>query len=115
MFCSIFISLHNSRVNFDVNQGSQLLMILLGSPKLVTTCLRYNAAVSSALISSLHGMNITAFVQLWSVTVRIESYPCERGNLVMKSIATVLNGIASGFGYMGLKATFVGQLLTLCC
>ena len=63
MFCSIPISLHSSLVNFDAKQGSQLLMILLGNTKLVTTCLRYNAAVSSTLISSLRGMKIAAFVQ----------------------------------------------------
>jgi hypothetical protein len=45
--------------------------------------------------------------------VRMESYPCETGSLVMKSNAMVLNGVASGFGYMGLSGAFVGQLLTL--
>jgi hypothetical protein len=40
-------------------------------------------------MSSLHGMKIAAFVQPWSVMVSIESYPCETGNLTMKSSATV--------------------------
>ena len=87
-------------------------MISLGNPKLVTMCLRYSAAVSSTLISLLHGMKIAAFVQSWSVTVRIELYPCDRGNLVIKSIATVSNGIASLFKYIGHKAACVGRLLT---
>ena len=63
IFCSIPISLHSSLVNFDVKRGSQSLIILLGNLKWVTTCLRYNIVVSSALISSVHGMNITALVQ----------------------------------------------------
>ena len=113
MFCSIPISLHNSLVNLDAKRGSWSLMILLGSPKLVTTCLRYKAAVPSVLISSLHGMKMAAFVQLWSVTVRIESYPCDNGSLVIKSIATVSNGVASVLGYIGLSAAHVGWLLTL--
>jgi hypothetical protein len=33
----------------------------------------YNAAVSSAVMSSLHGMNIAALVQPWSVIVSMES------------------------------------------
>ena len=74
MFCSMPISLHSSLVNLDANRGSRSLIILLGSPKLVTTFRRYSAAVCSALISSLHGIKIAAFVQSWSVTVRIESY-----------------------------------------
>jgi hypothetical protein len=37
----------------------------------------YSAAVSSAVMSSLHGMKIAAFVHPWSVTVRIESNPCD--------------------------------------
>jgi hypothetical protein len=49
------------------------------------------------------------------MTVRIELYPYEIGSLVIKSSAMVLNGIASGFGYMGLRGAFVGRLLTLCC
>ena len=88
-------------------------MILLGSPKLVTTCLRYKAAVPSTLISLLHGMKMAAFVQSWSVTVRIESYPCGNGSLVIKLIATVSNGVALVLGYISLSAAHVGQLLTL--
>ena len=54
-------------------------------------------ATPSAVMVSLHGMKIAAFVQLWSVIVSIESNPSDGGNLMMKSIATVLNGNASGF------------------
>jgi len=69
--------------------------------------------VSSTVILSLQGINTTAFVQLWSVTVSIESYPCEVGSLVMKSNAMVLKGIASGVGNIGDNNTFVGRVLIL--
>ncbi len=62
---------------------------------------------------SLQGMNTVALVQLWSVTVSIESYPCEMGSLVMKSSTTVSNGIASGVGNMGDSGAFVGHVLIL--
>ena len=48
--------------------------------------------------SSLHGMNTAILVQSWSVIVRVESYPCDLGSLVMKSKATVSNSMASGVG-----------------
>ena len=54
--------------------------------------------VPSAVISSLHGMNMDALVQSWSVIVKIESYPQEFGSFVMKSRAIVSNGKASGQG-----------------
>jgi hypothetical protein len=53
---------------------------------------------SSAVMSSLHGMKIATFVHPWSVMVSIESYPCETGNLTMKSSATVSKGAASNLG-----------------
>ena len=101
MFCWIPRTLHNSLVNFDVNRGSLSLMIFEGSPKRVKTCLAYSMAVSSPDISSTQGMKIVAFEQSWSVTVSIESYPWDTGSFVMKSIATVSNGIASGLANMG--------------
>ena len=38
------------------------------------------------------------FVHPWSVMVRMESYPCDLGNLTIKSIAIVEKGKASGWG-----------------
>jgi hypothetical protein len=85
-------------VNLDAKRGSQSLMICKGNPKRRKTFRTYNAAVSSTIISSQQGMNTDALLQLWSVTIRIESNPWEFGNLVMKSNAIVANGIASGLG-----------------
>jgi hypothetical protein len=107
-------SLQSSWVNFEVNRVSQSLMIFVGRPYLVNTCLAYSAAVSSPEISSTHGMKIVAFEQSWSVTVSMESYPCDTGSLVMKSTATVSKGVASGLAQMGSSAALVGRLLTLC-
>jgi hypothetical protein len=75
--------------------------------------LAYKAAISSLDISSTHGIKIVAFEQLWSVTVSMELYPCDTGNLVMKSTATVSKGIASGLAHMGSSGALVGRLLTL--
>ena len=66
------------------------------------------------MIASLHGIKITALEQSWSVTVSIESYPCDLGSLVMKSIATTSNGVASGFRDMGYSAAFHAFGLLLC-
>jgi hypothetical protein len=101
-------------VNFEANHRSRSLMILVGRPYLANTCLVYSAAVSSPEISSMHGMKIVAFEQSWSVTVSMESYPCDTGSLVMKSTATVSKGVASGLAQMGSSAALVGQLLNLC-
>jgi hypothetical protein len=59
-------------------------------------------------------MKIVALEQSWSVTVSMESYPCDMGSLVMKSTATVSKGVASGLAQMGSSAALVGRLLTLC-
>jgi hypothetical protein len=47
--------------------------------------------------------------------VRMESYPWDLGNFVIKSRAMVSNGIASGLENMGWSAALIGRLLTLCC
>ena len=113
MFCWIPRTLHSSLENFDVNRGSLSLMILEGSPKRAKTCLAYKAAVSSPDISSTHGMKIVALEQSWSVIVSIESYPWDSGSFVIKSIATVSNGVASGFANIGWRGARVGRVLTL--
>src|SRR6266568_8882659 len=101
MFCVVPVPLHNSRMNLEANFGSLSLMNFCGSPNRGNMCWIISPAVSSAVMLSLQGMNTAAFVQSWSVTVSIESYPCEIGNLVMKSSAMVSNGIALRVGKMG--------------
>ena len=98
MFCEIPNSRHSSLVNLALNLGSQSLITHDGNPNRLNTCLRYNWAVPSAMISSLQGIKTDALVQLWSVMVRRESYPWDLGSLVMKSSAIVSNGSASGCG-----------------
>ena len=100
-------------MNHEANFGSLSLMNFSGSPNCGNTCWMISPAVSSAVMLSLQGMNSAAFVQSWSVTVSIESYPCETGSLVMKSSATVSKGIASCVGNIGESAAFVGLVLTL--
>jgi hypothetical protein len=83
-------------------------MIFVGRPYLANTCRAYRAAVSSPDISSMQGMKIVAFEQSWSVTVSMESYPCDTGSLVIKSTATVSKGVASGLAHMGSNGALVG-------
>ena len=104
---------HTSLVNFDVNWGSRSLIILRGSPKRLNTWVTKIAAVFSDVMASLHGMNNAALVQSWSVTVRMESYPWDGGNFVMKSTAITSNGAASGFGKIGCNGALVGLVFTL--
>ena len=113
MFCVIPSMRHTSLVNFDANQGSRSLMILLGSLKCLNNWVTKTAAVSSDVMASLQGINSAALVQSWSVTVRMELYPCEGGNFVMKSTAITLNGAASGFGKIGCNRALVGLVFTL--
>src|SRR6266702_5809583 len=115
MFWSIPVPLHSPWINLDANLGSLSLINHWGSPNRGKTCCTINPAVSSTIIASLHGMNMATLLQLWFMTVSMESYPCDIGNLVMKSSMTVSNGIASGFGYIGCRGTQVGRVLILCC
>ncbi|SRR6266702_8849599 len=115
MFCSVPMPLHRPQMNLDANFRSRSLMNHCGSPNCGNTCCTISPAISSAIIASLHGINIAALLQSWSVTVSMESYPCDTGSLVMKSSVTVSKGIASGFGYIGCRGTQVGRVLILCC
>ena len=96
VFCSIRSCLHSSFINCDVNLGSLSVMILEGTPNRGKTWLKYNIATPSASIDSWHGRKMAIFVHPWSVMVKTESYPCDLGNLTMKSIAIVENGVALG-------------------
>ena|SRR6266581_4750279 len=113
MFWVVPIALHNPLTNLKANFGSLSLINFRGSPNCGKMCWTISPAVSSAVILSLQGMNIAAFVQSWSVMVSIESYPCEISSLVMKSRAIVLNGIALGVGNMGDSGALVGRVLIL--
>ena len=83
-------------MNFDVNRGSLSLMNREGNPNRENTCFMYRRAISSAVAVSLHGISTAALVQSWSVTVSIESHLFDTGSLVMRSIVTTSNGVASG-------------------
>ena len=100
-------------MNFPAKCGSRSLMIFLGSPKRLKTCVKYNLVTSSTEIVSLQGIKIAAFEQSWSVMVNIVSYPLDGGNLTIKSIATVSKGNACGIGEIGPKAAWVWWVLTL--
>src|SRR6266702_6905969 len=113
MFCVVPVDLHSPLMNLEANFGSLSLMNFSRSLNCGKMCWMISPTVSSAVILSLQGMNIAALVQSWSVTLSIESYPCETGSLVMKSRATVSNGIASRAGNMGDNGALVGRVLIL--
>ena len=104
IFCVMPSAWQRFLVNFPAKRGSRSLMIFLGSPKRLKTCVRYSPATSSAEIVSLQGIKIAAFEQSWLVMVSMELYPFEGGNLMMKSIATVSKGNACNMGEIGCKA-----------
>ena len=94
MFCIVPMPLHSPCINLDVNLGSLSLMNFSGSPNHGNTCWMISPAISSTVITSLHGIKRAALLQSWSITMSIESYPCDKGSLVIKSKVTVSNGIA---------------------
>ena len=96
MFCSICSWAQSSLLNFDVKRGSRSEIILRGILKCGKMCVAYNDAMPSESMSLLHGRNIAALVQSWSVIVRIKSYLFEGGRSVMRSHAIVSNGCAFG-------------------
>ena len=102
-------------MNFDTNLGSLSLMILEGSPNLGKICLRNSSATPSAVIVSLQGITISIFVQLWSVMVKMESYPANSGSFMIKSMDIVWNGRAPIVGMIGFKGAFRGWVFVLFC
>lgn len=72
-------------------------------------------AVSSAVISFVHGSRVTPFVRPWSTTTRIESYPFDEGRPVMKSIKIWEKGRVFFGPSIGSSIGFVGCRLILYC
>ena len=66
----------------------------------------YKRAIPSASTVFEQGMNMAALLQLWSVMVRIESCPFNKGRSVIKSRAIVVNGGAACLAVMGMRGTF---------
>jgi hypothetical protein len=115
IFCSICSCAHSSLLNFDTKHGSRSKMILWGMPKCGKTCVAYSVAIPTESMSFLQGRNIAALVQSWSVIVRIESCPFERGRSVIRSHAMVSNGCALGLtviGYVGILGFVVFDLVS---
>ena len=75
----------------------------------------YSWASSSAVIVSLHGINITALVLPWSVIVRIESNSFDLGSLTIKSMLIVLKGSGDPSGFIGFSGGWFGCVIALFC
>ena len=61
----------------------------------------------------LHGARITPFVESWSAMTMRESYPCDSGRSVMKSIEVVWKGIAFFSAGIDINGGTVGCVLIL--
>jgi len=62
---------------------------------------------------SLQGRKIAALVQSWSVIVKIVLCPLDSGSFMMKSIAIVWKGRASGSAVIGFKGGQFGFVFVL--
>jgi len=83
-----FVSIPNMRFSSfmipAVNYGPLSEIILSGNPCSFQTLSLNKHANPSALVFSVVGIKCPIFVNL-STTTKIESYPCAKGNFVMKS------------------------------
>lgn len=103
MFCRIPNVLQSSLNKEDVKRGSQSEMTHVGIPVYGKALFLKSSAIFSLPIVSSHGSRITTFEQPWSVTVRIELFPFDLGNLTTKSMAMVVKGTAFSSGTMGCR------------
>ena len=99
----------------DANWGPQSDMILSSSPKRLYKFSNNNCMVSSAVIVFEQGIRIIPFVNPWSTTTRMESYPFTGGRSVMKSMEQFANGRVVEAPSMGRKEGFVGCWSILNC
>jgi hypothetical protein len=61
----------------------------------------------------LQGIKTVAFVVLWSMMVKMESKPSDTGRSVIRSMATVSNGVALVAGVIGKGGAFGCTVFTL--
>ena len=92
MFCWILNLLQDSLATLEVNHILQSEMNFFDALYLAKTCCRINTATPSAIIDSLQGMRNIALEKLWSVIVRLISYPPDWGNFMMKLMVIVWKG-----------------------
>ena len=82
----------SSRKDLAANCGPLSEIILSGRPKHLYKLSRSSLVVPSAVSVLLQESKITPFVRPWSTMTMIESYPCEGGRLVMRSMEHCANG-----------------------
>src|ERR1700733_6172830 len=104
-----------SRNALEANCGPRSDITLSGSPNRLYTLSRRSSTVPSAVIVLLQGHKITPFVRPWSTTTMIESYPCDIGKSVMKSIEIWAKGRPVPDPLIGIKGGEVGCRFILDC
>jgi len=90
--CSIPSPFMNAFIDLAMNQGSQSDMALSGMLYRLNRLLVRSLAISSELASFVVGTNIIPFVSPWSTMDKIESFPCDLGRSVIRSIEIWENG-----------------------
>jgi hypothetical protein len=95
-FCLIPSFWVRARPKWEVNRGSQLLIILVGVPNHLYMCLRYSWVMPTPVMLILQGINTAVQEHLWSTMVRMASFPQCLGRPVIRSIAICWNGHAPG-------------------
>src|SRR5579863_2744714 len=109
---SFFVS---AMPKWDVNHGSQSLIILVGRPNHWYTCSRYSWVIPGPVIVVLHGGKTAALEHLWSIMVRIASMPHQGGKPVMRSIAMCWKGLVPALVRMRYKGVhFLCVRILLC-
>ena len=113
IFCFIFNSLQMPLKICEVNLISLSEITHSSNPTNGNAYSKYSLVMLRAPMSSLQGNKITTFVQSWSVTVSMESYPLEIGSLTIKSIAIVKNDCAHKLGKIGCRGGWFGWVFAL--
>jgi len=88
---SISNILFNSHINSATNCSSLSNIMLLGRSCNFYTLFLNNCVNSSTNVFSVIGIKYTILVNQ-SITTRIESYPCAKGSLIMKSTDICIQG-----------------------
>ena len=78
-------------------------------------CSLYKRASCSAPIVLWQGINITAFVDPWSVMVKMASLPLDLGSFVIRSTLITLNSLGFLGGGIGFNTSQFGCVFTLFC
>lgn len=88
------MSLNNSIQNYPAYHKFQSLMMSCGNSQYFTMYLKKSYAISSTIQSLGVDMDV-AYLENFSITMIIVSYPLDSGKLIMKSMLNLSHGLLS--------------------